>query len=614
MSRMLKWSSIFCRKALLSLAVFAYWMLPTVVQAQSAETAIQIQQFRPWADPEGMFQTQSGTTSGQWKYNVGLYFNYGKEPLILREENGDKRPNGQIVGHQIGADVIGSIGLLKWLDFGISIPMTIYQIGEVTTDSAPYFNADITKDQSGFAFGDIKFGFKAQALRQKKHWLNLAFQVYMGVPTGDETRFNGEDSLMFGGSALLNRRFGRLNLGLNLGYRYLPRTEVLNLIINHEIHYSLGASFALMPKKLDLIGDLSGSAALSAKTSVESAPFDIYLGARYYPLQTTDLALSLGLGLPFLPGYGSPQVRVLLGVMWAPRDHDKDGDTVLDHKDRCPKIKGPVANMGCPWPDTDGDGLTDNIDRCPKKAGPKRYKGCPDLDGDDIPDVDDKCPDKAGPVSRKGCPWGDADKDGLKDNVDKCPKKAGPKANKGCPWPDTDKDTVTDNIDNCPKRKGPKENKGCPDTDRDGDGVVDRLDKCPNVPGIKEKQGCPKKVLVKLTKEKIEILQKVYFRTGRSRIRRRSYEVLNQVISVMKSNPKLKLRIEGHTDNRGSKRRNRRLSKYRARAVFRYFKKKGVDKGRMVYKGFGQARPIDTNKTRKGRSKNRRVEFRITAQ
>lgn len=576
------------------------------VHAQE-NTAFQLQQFRPWGDTQGMFQSQSGQTMGQWNYRVGLYLNYGFDPLTFRR-NGEFQ---SIVGHQLGADVVGAIGFLSWLEMAVSIPMTLYQVGAIPNDNS-FQVEDRGKNLSGFAFSDIKVALKAQALREKQHFLNLGFQVYLGIPSGNKALMNGEDTVSFGLAAFANKHIGPVNIALNLGYRYLPPTTLVRIPIQHELTYSLGASYRVLKDRLDILGDLSGAVSLSNLTTANVVPLELYLGTRVFLLKgREDLSMTAGISFPFSPGYGAPLFRILVGVMWSPRARDTDGDGLMDHKDRCPKRKGPVANQGCPWPDTDGDGLTDNIDQCPKVKGLRSLKGCPDSDGDGLSDKVDRCPKRKGPKENKGCPWSDNDKDGLPDRIDKCPNKKGPKANKGCPWGDLDGDGLTDNLDKCPNIEGPKENKGCPDKDRDNDGVVDRLDKCPDVAGSKEKNGCPKKLLVKLTKKEIKILQKIRFRTGSSRILRRSYSILNQVVSVMKSRSNMKIVVEGHTDNVGRRSSNLRLSQRRAKAVMRFLIKKGIAKDRLSAKGFGMSRPLVPNITRRNRAKNRRVQFRV---
>jgi outer membrane protein OmpA-like peptidoglycan-associated protein len=68
---------------------------------------------------------------------------------------------------------------------------------------------------------------------------------------------------------------------------------------------------------------------------------------------------------------------------------------------------------------------------------------------------------------------------------------------------------------------------------------------------------------------------------------------------------------EAHTDNKGSKQSNQKLSEARAKAVREYLINKGIDGSRLVAKGFGETVPVADNSTEEGRYKNRRVDFKI---
>lgn len=202
--------------------------------------------------------------------------------------------------------------------------------------------------------------------------------------------------------------------------------------------------------------------------------------------------------------------------------------------------------------DTDKDGIPDNKDACPEVAGLKEFNGCPDTDGDGIPDKDDKCPDVAGPAENGGCPWPDTDGDGVLDKDDLCPEVAGPASNKGCPEPTTDDQ-----------------------------------------------------------KKLNQYAKTILFDIGKATIKFESAEILNQIINVLKKYPNSRFRIEGHTDSTGKKQKNIELSQNRADAVKIYLIQGGIASNRLESQGFGPEKPIASNKNKKGRALNRRVEINL---
>jgi outer membrane protein OmpA-like peptidoglycan-associated protein len=321
-------------------------------------------------------------------------------------------------------------------------------------------------------------------------------------------------------------------------------------------------------------------------------------------------------------------------------DNDKDG--LPDAKDRCPNEAedkdGDRDEDGCPDGDQDGDGLADDLDQCPTKAedkdGFEDQDGCPEADNDKdgLLDGDDKCPNAAedvdGDRDTDGCPDGDHDKDGLPDDLDKCPQQAEDidafEDEDGCPDPDNDKDGLLDGADKCPIKAedvdGFKDEDGCPEPDNDADGLLDANDKCPDkaedIDGCQDDDGCPEDGKVCVTKEKITISDKIFFKTGKADILPKSFALLAELATVINENPQIELiEIQGHTDDQGPDDFNLKLSDARANAVMTHLVTVGrVDPRRLQARGYGEDVPIADNKNEKGREMNRRVEFMILKQ
>lgn len=253
-------------------------------------------------------------------------------------------------------------------------------------------------------------------------------------------------------------------------------------------------------------------------------------------------------GFGLSEGFGGPDWRALVGMRFGRRPPPPEEPPAV------------VVAPPPPPPDSDGDGLTDPDDACPQQP---------------------------------------EDMDAFQDQD-------------GCPDPDNDQDGILDTADACVEQPGPVENRGCPDTDRDQDTVVDRLDNCPDEPGAPENQGCANKQLVVIGKDKLEILDRVFFRTNRDVILPRSFGLLDNVAQVIASHPEIQLiQVEGHTDDRGNDAYNKDLSQRRAQAVVDYLVRKGVARERLQPIGYGEEKPIAPNDTPANRAANRRVDFNL---
>lgn len=106
-------------------------------------------------------------------------------------------------------------------------------------------------------------------------------------------------------------------------------------------------------------------------------------------------------------------------------------------------------------------------------------------------------------------------------------------------------------------------------------------------------------------------LNNVFFETGKAKLKPTSYPELNRVADFLLEHPTIKLEIGGHTDNVGKPDKNLQLSRWRARACELYIETRGIQKDRITFQGYGMTKPVASNKTKEGKSQNRRVEFKI---
>lgn len=137
--------------------------------------------------------------------------------------------------------------------------------------------------------------------------------------------------------------------------------------------------------------------------------------------------------------------------------------------------------------------------------------------------------------------------------------------------------------------------------DSDKDGVPDKLDKCPNTPKgvLVNHYGCP---IIKTLR--------INFDFNKAEVKKIYYKELKEVAKILKANPKLKIEIDGYTDNIGSRAYNLKLSKKRAEAVKNILVKVyHINPKRIIVKGFGEDYPLVPNTTPTNRALNRRVEI-----
>ena len=553
--------------ALLGASLFA---APAI--AQDAE--INAEFFNPSAS-SGFFGVTDGGLLPHLTVRAGLFLNFANDPLVVfLREDGDLilKP----VTTQSAMDMSASIGLWDYIEVGVSVPVALVQQGD--SDLSLIDRAGSV--QNG-VLGDIRLQVKTFFLPNMpyKKGFKLSFLGTVQLPTGDGQNFFGASSASLFTGFAATVPYKKFSFGGNVGLSSHSRVTIGDVTLSSDIRFGAGVSYEIAEKVIAL-GEVEGAASLDPG-SKGHVPTEVRLGGRIG--LGKDLWLPVGAGVGLNKGVGAPDFRVLLGVLYTPATRDTDGDRVPTSKDKCEGLSEDLDGFedkdGCPDPDNDLDGILDVNDQCPNDPE----------DFDKFQDVD-------------GCPELDNDLDGLLDTKDSCPLDP------------EDKDKFQDED-------------GCPELDNDQDNILDANDFCPNQPETRasavdlangeDNDGCPDSGIL-ITKDRIQIDDKIYFDFNKSSLQKRSNTLLDEIAKLIIEHPELsKIRIEGHTDDVGENAYNQQLSEDRAAAVRGYLVTKGVSDERLEAMGFGESKPLigiegkEGSRLKDAQDQNRRVEFVI---
>jgi outer membrane protein OmpA-like peptidoglycan-associated protein len=533
------------------------------------------QRFRPAPGVTNYLTVEGALVAPAGKVSPSLWLNYGNNPVVT-VDSGSDATKFKLVESMTTLNLMATYGLFDRFEIGVDLPVH-YTTGEGVE----------AENKDGAGLGDLRLLPKVRLLGERgKSGFGVAAAMPVGLPTGSDKRGMSSAAVSLNPKAIVEGRFaGKFRAAANLGYKWVNSNETIDPAdqgaivvkgteVGNEVTYGAAAGVNLGRESMEILAEVFGAApAEDVKGSDNTKPLEGDLAFRYYA--QNGLATTAGLGTGLVASIGTPDLRIFAGLAWEPATiKDKDADGTDDTADKCPDQAedkdGFEDTDGCLDADNDKDTFLDVSDKCPNEAETKN--GFQDEDG---------CPDKEG----------DRDGDGLLDSADKCPADA------------EDKDAFEDTD-------------GCPDPDNDKDGILDATDKCPLEPevvnGLDDTDGCADQVVtqVQVTSTKLEILDKVYFDHDKATIKPVSFDILNQVAAVLKAHPELKgIRIEGHTDTKGSAAHNLDLSQRRAESVKRYLVGKGIASPRLVPKGFGATKPLEAGDSDAVNEKNRRVEF-----
>ncbi len=567
------------------------------------------QLFKPSIDSQTTLWTNDSAVSQDFGGSARVLSGWANQPLVYVDEQGNHR---ELIGNLFVLDLMGAVHF-KGLRLGVDLPVVLRSMGE---------------DPGESGLGDVAVHAKYQILDRNRFPLGLAVAGGLSLPTATTTAPLGSAGLGWSVEAIADQVVGPVLLVANLGTRGVPTTDLENVVWDDQLFARAGASWAVTDAQ-GLSLDLGANFAYREMTNPAGRPAEALLGG--WSRLGQDLVLRAGIGTGLTRGIGAPRVHAVVALGWEPRDEggDSDLDGIVDANDACPNRPEDLDR----YKDDDG---------CPEATPVKVIA----VDADGIPiggadvlltgaGVEDRglglvesqvfggsyevavAAEGFAPVNKiitvpDGAPFEarvtlvPAATEGLVTVRVKDPE--------GNPVPATvtlgdqpAKDTQGGvALGSLPAGRHPVQ------VEADGYNPVgqqvtvkpdDELVVVVVVEPIRR---------VEVKADRIDISDSIYFETGSAVIKAESHGLLDEIAQILIDHPELvRVRIEGHTDSRGTDSSNLRLSQDRAASVRQYLIDAGVAAKRLSSVGYGETKPLDPRETEEAWSQNRRVDFWI---
>ncbi len=516
-----------------------------------------LENFNPTTDGLGYVTVESGELHEPGIFNLGLFLDYGVKSLPQADPGGSA-PDDQ----RASTNIHVGVGITKGWSVGFSMTNLIHESSEATSLGAAI------SETGREAF---RLDSKVRLVNEKKAQLGAFFGINFN--NIDNNPYLGRDP---GPSVAVGGFYERLSSkslrwAINAGYRLrnsgAPLTGFGIEPIDNQIFYSLGANYWHERWDTHFIGELYGSTPTNSplnNTDRELSNLEILLGAKQKFYERMDVHVGMTRGL--YTGLSTPELRIYAGVN-------------INFSAISATIHGRGEHGGIvpayEIKDQDEDGVRDQDDRCPNT-----------LEGTT--------------VDHYGCPLNidsgflDDDFDGVDNSEDQCPNT---------------KIDVKVDASGCPSL-GNSDGAAYATLDSDGDGVINEYDLCPDTPeGVDvTNRGCE---IHKIQNVDLGVLN---FISGTAKLTKKSRNRFKKKIKYLLGikNSIKKIVIEGHTDSVGKAAYNKRLSQQRANTIKGIIVEElGISRKKVEGQGFGESRPIASNKTKLGRLKNRRVEMHV---
>jgi OOP family OmpA-OmpF porin len=358
----------------------------------------------PSADLRGLYaplHPESGLTMERvaspdtWDLTATGRLSYAMRPVALRDPNGTLAY--AVVDDQVVADFGLSVGFARRVTAGVDVPVLLAQGGDrwLGDPVAERFVGRLPPPSSGL--GDPGLRVKLSILSPEvasdgsTEGFGLALDDRFTIPIGDERNFLSEGNVSNEARLLAEYGFGDVVAHARVGSKVRGDTgafgcdprepiEECTSRFGHELPFGAGVAVGTRALGFDpegrgtLFAELRGWLPLAPVAPFDSAaPAGLFTSVAGAVRVSDEVRLFGAFEAALTSGVGSAPFRATLGLTFAPRSPDADGDGLADASERCPDFAEDRDNFedgdGCPELDNDADGVADLLDRCPDQRG-----------------------------------------------------------------------------------------------------------------------------------------------------------------------------------------------------------------------------------------------------
>jgi outer membrane protein OmpA-like peptidoglycan-associated protein len=553
-------------------------------------------------DRFGILDAEWGAVRGTSE-SVGLWLGgSGGSLQLVQYSGGQEVGRGSVIGPRLGGSLFGAFRASRGLLVAADLGFVLHQSRSLGTLTGTGYAPELT----AAALGDLKLTAKYGLLEQAEAGVDAALQLGVGLPTGDERAYMGNTGVVLEPLLAVSRAFGALRATANLGYRYRPTESETTLRVGSELLYRVAASYPVT-EALGVSAGLSGASDAIDPPSkpgggrANQSPSELLAGVSYRLDGNVDVGATLGAGLT--EGFGSPSFRGLVQLRWSGRSlEETEAEKAAVAKAAADKVAAERAEAERLAAEKAAKAEAERLAaEQAAKAEAER------LAAQRV--AAERAAAAAAAAERAEAERLAAERAAAeKAEADRlAQQKAVEAANQLAALTESavvvDRDGTIISVTKKPTLGAIVEvqfddrSKGTYETTSDVTVQV----------GEKVKKGQE----IGRTNQ-IVIKESVRFAPKKADILPESLSLLDQVVAILSVHPELKkLRVEGHTDDRGSPKTNQKLSEARAASVREYLLSKGIAAERLESEGFGESRPVASNKTEQGREANRRVVFTV---